>query len=64
LYLVGSYTAISSDKKGAIIEEIRLLPNIIQDKVGLDRFKFLELITKAILQLGKPKTDRLGCKQC
>jgi hypothetical protein len=64
LYLAGRYAAISDDKRGAIVEEIRYLPDIIQDEAGLDKFEFPEPMTKAILQLGEPKTDGLGCKQC
>jgi hypothetical protein len=63
-HLAGSHAAISGDERGAIIEEIRLLPDIIQDEAGLDGFEFPEPTTKAIPQLGEPKTDGLGCKQC
>jgi hypothetical protein len=62
-HLAGRHAAISDDKRGAIVEEIRYLPDVIQDEARLDEFEFPEPTTKAILQLGEPKTDGLGYKQ-
>jgi hypothetical protein len=63
-HLAGRHAAISDDERGAIVEEIRQLPDIIQGEAGLDEFEFPEPTTKAIPQLGEPMPDGLGCKQC
>ena len=57
-YLIGKkYRNVTAVERRRIITELAQIPGIIQDEKGLREFKFPELTTKAIPELGEPIRD-------